>query len=596
MSKYKIYPSIGVARVGNAPKKFTVGPEVYRGLPTNPDGTPFSEQDLRDDEGRMCRQAAQFRIFRQGPNGPEEVTLETSGVKSITWTAHLANKKSSWYEFVTNEGQSGYASNHKWRNASVKDRHKLVIDAGPRSIAGRKASPVCFDKDSVPVGYKGAHFPKGSLAPTGQSIDTLGELHTDGEGRLLVLGGLGISGTTDKTATIVNYANNDNWWDDTSDGPVSAVIELTNGTSVDVEAAWVMVGPPSYAPQIPNLVTLWDTIFDTAVRSGHFPAIFEREMWKSGEHGYRPNFATEIRPLLERATLYPWVTAIPPKPHTFDMAMLGALEGGRGSDAYKGLRDWVFSFVRPPSHENEILNKGGATMMPYLAGDNCLKTETLTSNYLRLTDTQYFFLQQWAEGWFVNEEGNSDAATAITRGVLENCVGGAFSPGIEMTWISRNSAIYHSDDPFRINAVQVPNGPLSLGFDPKRMEPGDICRYMAVPWQADFNECSSQPIDGRVIWWWPAQRPEFVYLEPVPKTASADAVTPPPDQQTGAQVAWVGTDFDQLRDNFISFADDVQMVELWAGLGFILEKKIGGIDKFVEVQRTLPRPIPAASK
>ena len=113
MSDYKIYPPIGIARVGNAPEQSSnIGPDVYRGLPTNPDGSPFTEADFRDDQNRLCRQAARFRIYRHTAGGSEEVTLATPGVKSITWTAHLANKKASWYVFTTNEGQNGYAPNH----------------------------------------------------------------------------------------------------------------------------------------------------------------------------------------------------------------------------------------------------------------------------------------------------------------------------------------------------------------------------------------------------------------------------------------------------------------------------------------------------
>ncbi len=48
MPDYKIYPPIGIARVGNAPDKFYIGPETYRGLPTNPDGNPFTQDDFRD--------------------------------------------------------------------------------------------------------------------------------------------------------------------------------------------------------------------------------------------------------------------------------------------------------------------------------------------------------------------------------------------------------------------------------------------------------------------------------------------------------------------------------------------------------------------
>ena len=586
MSGYKIEPSIGIARVGNAPDAFYIGPETYRGLPILPDGAPFTERDFRDDQGRMRRQAARFRIVNDG----QEVTLASAGVASITWTAHLANKKASWYTFVTNEGEDGYAPNHPLRNAGVTDRNSLMIDAGPRSIAGASQSGVQFDAMSAPPGYRGVNFPPGPLNPTRESIVTLGELRTDAEGRLLVLGGFGISGSPADDPVIGNYANNDGWWDDTSDGPISAVVRFTDGSEVRAEASWVLVGPPSYAPQIPNLVSLWDTIFDAAVHAGKVPAIQERGLWKSGPQGFRPNFRTEIAPLIERATLYPWVAAIPPKPHTFDFARLGAVPAAPAPDEYKGLRTWILGVLRAPSSENEIVNGKGRTMMPYLAGDNCLIPGTLTSKYLRLTDTQYFFLQQWAEGWFVDEPPAPEA-NALTRAVLENCVGGAFSPGIEMSWISRNPAIYDADDPLRINARLVPVGPLSPGFDPAAMEPGDVCRYMAVPWQADFNECSSQPMDGRVIWWWPAQRPEFVYLEPpAPPVATASVAPPPPSQASGAQVAWIGTDFDQLRDDFISFADDIDMVRYWNGLGFVMEKTVQGESRFVEVARTLPRP------
>ncbi len=592
MTSYKIYPSIGVARVGNAPTQFYIGPEIYRGLPTLPDGAPFTEQDFRDDQGRLCRQAARFRIFREGPNGAEEVTLGTPGIAAITWTAHIANKKASWYTFVTNEGENGYAPNHPLRNAKQHDRHKLMIDAGPRSIAGASQSGVRFDAASAPPNYEGVNFPPGPLNPTGESITSLGELRTDDAGRLLVLGGFGISGTIAPDPKLPDYANNDGWWDDTSDGPVVATIRLSDGTEIRADASWVLVGPPSYAPQIANLVSLWDTIFDAGVRDGKVPAIQERGLWKSGPSGYRPNFQTEIQPLLERATLYPWVAAIPPKPHAFNFEQLGTVPASPATDEYRGLRSWILGVLRPPSAENVIVNDKGRTMMPYLAGDNCLIPGTLTSKYLRLTDTQFFFMQQWAAGWFCNEPPAGTSPAALTRAVLENCVGGAFSPGIEMGWISRNTAIYQADDPLRINARIVVDGPLSAGFDPAQMEPGDVCRYMAVPWQADFNECSSQPMDGRVIWWWPAQRPEFVYLEPpVPRAvAGVASAPPPPDLRSGQQVAWVGTDFDQLRDDFISFADDVDMVKYWQGLGFVMEKTVQGELRFVEVARTLPRP------
>lgn len=599
MSSYKIFPPLGVARVGNAPSQFYIGPETYRGLPTNPDGRDFTEADFRDAHGRLCRQAARFRIYRDtGAGTQEEVTLQTPGVARIEWTVHVANKKASWYEFQTNLGEYGYASNHPLRNAAVADRLSLVIDPGPRSIAGAHAGPVPFSRDTVPSGYVGANFPPKGLYPKDPSthhfndIDTLGELRTDAQGRLLFLGGLGHSGTLDKAATIEEYANNDGWWDDTSDGPLHAVVVLTDGTRIDCGSAWVMTAPPAYAPEIANLVTLWDTIFDAGVRAGRHPELCTGALWRRGPEGYRPNFRTEIGPLLERAALYPWVAAIPPKAHRFDMERLAAVPASPHEDENRGLRTWILQVLRAPAQENQIVGKTGRTMMPYLAGDNALKPDTLTSSYLRLTDTQYFFLQQWADGWFVDEPDATPPAQALSRAVLDNCVGGAFSPGIEMSWISRNVAIYQPGDPLRINAEIPANGPLRLDFDPARMQPGDVSRYMAIPWQADFNECSSQPMGERVVWWWPAQRPEYVYLDPTAGAAQALRATPEPSVDTGGQVAWIGTDFDQKRGDYISFAEDKQMVEYWWQLGFVMLKTVGGepAERYVEVARTLPRP------
>ena len=89
-----------------------------------------------------------------------------------------------------------------------------------------------------------------------------------------------------------------------------------------------------------------------------------------------------------------------------------------------------------------------------------------------------------------------------------------------MTWIIRNPSIYTEPyrlkaDPdfssFRETAAQANNlrgkvseqaysaytgTPLSQSnnFD-KGLQPGDLTKSMAVPWQSDFNECTTQPVD-----------------------------------------------------------------------------------------------------
>lgn len=595
--KYVIYPAIGVARVGSS-EDFYIGPEEYGGLPTNQDGTEITRHGFRDGHGKVRRQAARFRIYRlRDGQPPEEVTLGTEHVTKITWTVHVANKKSSWYEFSTNRGENGYASNHPLRNAkktSQEDRRALIIDPGPRTISGRDAPGQHFSRDSIPPQYVGGNFPTG-LKP--YSIDTLGELRTDSEGRLLFLGGYGRSGSNADPPSIDHYANNDGWWDDTSDGWVRARIHIHKSPDfeldIDVEPAWVLCGPPGYAPQIPNVVTLYDTIFDAAVRTLNArPDIFEDGLWRGGEDGYKPHFDTDIKPIFERANGYPWVAAIPPRPHQYDYSRLS-----EPSEQYTGLRQYYLRFFRAPGDENVLVDpNSGVTLMPYLAGDDALRAgapgtvTAATSKYLRLTDTQYFFLSQWAQGHFLaGPEPGVTPNDALTRAVLENCVGGAFSPGIEMSWISRNPDIYSA--PFRIRARDVGNGPLSLGFNPQAgMEPGDVTRYMAVPWQADFNECSSQPIVGRVLWWWPAQRPEFVYLE---KQGARD-VSDGPGPDLDPQVPWVGTAFDQNATGYLTFVKDIEMVHKWSELGFVFNVGSKKVPYFVEVDRQLPRETPKA--
>lgn len=88
----------------------------------------------------------------------------------------------------------------------------------------------------------------------------LGELRTDEKGRLVVLGGRGFSQPVgpDGPATgddrlnywIVNYANNDHWYDDTSDGPVTAKVMLNKKEIEVCGGAWVVVAPPDFAPDI----------------------------------------------------------------------------------------------------------------------------------------------------------------------------------------------------------------------------------------------------------------------------------------------------------------------------------------------------------
>ena len=51
-----IHPGIGVARVGNSPEGYYIGPEVL-------DPPPMTPGELRDPQGALKREAARFRIY-----------------------------------------------------------------------------------------------------------------------------------------------------------------------------------------------------------------------------------------------------------------------------------------------------------------------------------------------------------------------------------------------------------------------------------------------------------------------------------------------------------------------------------------------------
>ncbi len=204
----------------------------------------------------------------------------------------------------------------------------MIIDPGPQLVdcAERRQASLSRDSDNL---YAPTFPPP--LNPHG--IDTLGDLKTDDVGRLLVLGGHGHSGSF-KTDTfgqprIDHYANNDGWFDDTSDGPVMARLvmyahDVERMRFIDVEyPAWVVVGYPAYVPEILDMVTMEEVLTDLAVRqfaacpelygeAGTFdnpPSINPTDTealvyWRAGRltwnAAYKPWFYRDIWPILFR--------------------------------------------------------------------------------------------------------------------------------------------------------------------------------------------------------------------------------------------------------------------------------------------------------
>jgi hypothetical protein len=584
----------------------------------------------KDTKNRIRRQAARFRIYvydDADPNGREVKigdTVAAAQVKSgqvfsgklvdIQWTVYLANKKSSWYEFQQLDGEHGYPANHPLRNAGITDpnlRQKLIVDPGPRSVswADKSRRTSTFTRGTAPGTPE--CFPPQDLKPN--AIDTLGQLMSttdnDGKNRLLVLGGLGNSGSSKAgfgEPFIQNYANNDGWFDDTSDGPVTASLVIQVETIDGIPAppkmqqtipvnssAWVITGYPRYAPQIVDLITMDDLVYDVSVRNSNYaPAIFAKGQYN---RNYIVYFWRDIWPILQRPFSFQFVADIDPTvggdPHqtgrgsggNFDPAPLSIPpfvgENPVDRQNHADRRMFLYNVLRKAGRENSLYSdsdKPGRTVyaMPLLCGDNPLSND-VPSKFLRLTDTMLFLLRQWAEGKFLNEKLEDiqpaplPEGEALDRGVLGNVLGGAFCPGGEACWIMRNPAIYTA--PYRIHlSPSITPGSLSqpivvTGADTPSnisagLEPGDLTKYSAVPWQSDFNECSTQDIDvtyenwnlieadstGDVFndktwltYWWPAHRPVMV---------NGAAWSPTPNSHAG----------------------DLTMVNIWWQLGFVV--------------------------
>ena len=498
-----IHPSIGVARVGNSEDEFFIGPEVTDPLAEAPGF-------YRDEKGALKRQAARFRIY--GLNAAGKVVAElTANEAEIEWSAHLANKKAAWYQFqmALDIPEAASAPPSLLRNAAISDRSQLVIDPGPRHAKG--------------VNQQGG---KRHVFDTGKFMGTpvhLGEIRTDEAGRLIVLGGRGVSASFDGTKA-VTFANNEGWHDDVSDGPVTAKV-VYDGRELKVAPAWVVVAPPNYAPMQKSVRTMWDLMRDVAINAAMLPK------------PPRPSFDRDIRPLFERLSRLQWVNA-----------GFAAAFGWKGPNEFTR-PEWMAKLADPTPDGKEMRqtianhfrvfdrDAWSPTPWPWGYGDAMnLPPPPTPRQHCALTDTQLGFLQQWAKGDFepdydpareparrIEELRVADQPAMLDKASLDHCLADAFHPGCEMTWPMRNSMMYMAA--FRIlhaapewkepeygagliqDALSLPNGPVA------GQVPGGVTRWMALPWQTDTASCRSgylKSYDPYLPTFWPARVPNQV--------------------------------------------------------------------------------------
>jgi hypothetical protein len=449
LKRYKIHPAIGIARLGNSPTEWFDGPEV-------PDVhfAPAPNGKYRDANNLVRRQAVKFRIYEytyDDRNRLTDVRQLTDQDATIQWHVHLANLKS----FT--------------RDPSTSNRIPVPNDPGLKTIAG--------EAQTVPV-----------VSQVFGANVLLGTLMTETSAVLRVLGGFGQSASPSGAAPGFGLFWPD-WYDDVSDGPVRATIQLQGtGEMPPVEPAWVVIGVPRFAAPVAAIVTMYDVAYDIAVR--HLGLTAPTEV----------SFTRDIYPILHRVVTMQWVDPDVRIRHSYNQAhdflkpplfdLLRTPDMTPGSPARRA-RERVFNALKNPN--------GGGGSMPQLVGP--APPEAPQADGLTLTHVQHEVFRRWSLGDFVNDWSGDpnqppaqpplpslsplEQTLALDKTGLWTGVGGTFGPGIEVG--RRFGERQTFQQPFRINA-QLP--------------PGYLTSTLSVPWQADYSACGTG--------WWPSGRPNVM--------------------------------------------------------------------------------------
>ncbi|WP_440055517.1 LodA/GoxA family CTQ-dependent oxidase [Pseudoalteromonas sp. T1lg65] len=522
-----IYPPIGVMRVGNSPTEYFIGPEVDEPIAND-------MSFYRDSTGALKRQAARFRVYGLNAQGEVVKELLHDAETSINWQARLANQKASWYEFqlALDIPEAADAPPSLLRNQKVKDRSTLLIDGGESAVEG-------CNIDGATSKFFGLFEGKDVY---------LGEMRTDSKGRLLMLGGHGKSENL-KGEPAVTFGNNDGWYDDTSDGPITAEVTY-QGQSLTVKPAWVVCAPPDYAPMQKSVRTMWDLMRQVAVDADMLAA-----------PTYKPSFSKDILPIFQRLTDLQWVNAGFAAGFGWDSPFDFTSEHWLArlndpSEKWQEARRTLFNNFRrldtaftpdQGTTTRQTWNPQYAALSPqqwpWLYGDAMgVDANDSPRQFVTLTAIQLNALAQWVEGHFVadydparkpptriEELPVAEQPDMLTKAAMEFCIADAFHPGCEMTWPMRTAGMYSEAFRLRHAANTAPTHDVNFGpvmTSQIALQPGGpivngqiaggITRWMAIPWQTDTASCRdgyNLAYDPYLPTFWPARVPNNMLNE-----------------------------------------------------------------------------------
>ena len=295
LPQFRIYPSIGIARMGNGPatkEDVNFSPEVPWKNLFETNIVPHTK------DGALKKQAQRFYIYHCDPKGNPTGKISPEDF-DIEWSVEVANKKSFWYDF-NNSLDLSVNMDGKNKNLSAKffeDRIAPGISASSRNpnipSEGIKERGIPNSREEL---INGPNFGSVSLVNdrmeleglfpfprTGEESNIANKMRTvsksvklgtieydendnpDTNGSLIFYSGDGVSASLNPSDLNTDFADNSNWYDDICDGRVTAKLTPKAGGEPIIldgpeAAAWIATAPPDYAPQINPISSLYDLV------------------------------------------------------------------------------------------------------------------------------------------------------------------------------------------------------------------------------------------------------------------------------------------------------------------------------------------------
>lgn len=493
----KIYPSIGIARMGNGPaekSQVVFSPEV-------PWANLFEKgKEYRTADGALKKQAQRFYIYECDDQGNPIRKIDTD-ISDIEWTVEVANKKPFWYDFNNSLDLSVKTDNENLspnfftkkiapgistsrRNPNVLNE-KLInkSDNNYRKELINSPAPVSVSENNKRTKI-GGQFPfplstgKKSRIAAAMNMEAkdvnLGTIEYD-EGTLIFYPADGVSAALNPSDLNTDFADNSNWYDDICDGRITAKVTIEGNTyelNDAKSAAWVASAPPDYAPQIQPISTMYDLICGAANETSKtdfslvFPVLYRlyRMQWVNVSDFLAPSFKEVIDKLSTEdfKSLYNNSTeAQPVREKIFNL-----------------FRNPVYNYnnepIIPSKSTTDITNTGGGTediKYPFYPGDG-INYPGSPAQWFAIPPILYDQLRNWKDGNFASVNIDLDvekykhlkpidivglhyqntfteaakdpakSALLMTRAVLETLYGGGFHPGVELTWPMRHEQMY----------------------------------------------------------------------------------------------------------------------------------------------------------